>query len=67
MHVKMREHLSFGRKRKEGKGKWANAIYVQKIIRKGYTSLLCRKHKKMTMNYYVGMTALFSRLIFSGQ
>lgn len=65
MHVKMREHLSFGRKRKKGKGKLGNVIYLQKIT--GKSTLLHRKHKEITMNYYVGMIVLFSGLIFSGQ
>lgn len=30
--------------------------------RKGYNSLLHRKHNKVTVNYYMGMTALFSGL-----
>lgn len=45
------------RKRKMGKSN-----LLTENNRKGYTSLLHRIHNKITVNYYMGMTALFSGL-----
>lgn len=45
------------RKRKVGK-----IHLLTENNRKGYISLLHRKHNKVTLNYYMAMTALYSGL-----
>lgn len=58
--------FTFWEEEKARKRKVGESHPLTENNREGYTSLLHRKHNKITMNYYMGMIALFSGLTFSG-